>query len=358
MVGLFKPNIKKLKATRNIPRLIEALSRWQTDKELREIAEALTSCGEAAVEPLIQTLMHKKASVRLAAALVLGKIGDKRAIEPLVHALVDFENVRQTAITALEALNWEPRNERETVYYLIAKKRWDELEIKFGKLAVEFLCEILLEESDESAMKICQILGRIKDKTAGGPLVTILVRDSYYYGRDIVCENAAKALVEIGDANALLPLKYVRELQWQHILRLKRQETTFYNMGWSRPPSNLECSLVTSFTELSSIDGHISKLMGNISNEDKTEADMIELDFTSFAKQYSKEERLKLEYIFFAYYYRIKEMMNLLLNKERLTGTVRPSSRRHFMSVALENFVNNNYIEELDYIKSVQKDWD
>jgi HEAT repeat protein len=55
-MGFFGPNIKKMKANKDIEGLIEALE-------------------------------HKDLAVRRCAAEALGKIGDARAVEPLIRAL-------------------------------------------------------------------------------------------------------------------------------------------------------------------------------------------------------------------------------------------------------------------------------
>ena len=72
----------------------------------RDAAEALGKIGDKrAVEPLIKALGDKKWYVRRAAAEALGKIGDRRAIDPLVNALGDINQfVCKAAAEALEAL--------------------------------------------------------------------------------------------------------------------------------------------------------------------------------------------------------------------------------------------------------------
>jgi hypothetical protein len=59
------------------------------------------------VEPLIAALGDKDLLVRWTAAESLGKIGDKRAVFPLVAALAE-RDVREAASEALSLLGWKP----------------------------------------------------------------------------------------------------------------------------------------------------------------------------------------------------------------------------------------------------------
>ena len=97
-MGLFgPPDVDKLKAKGDVPGLIKALG-YERDSGVRgRAADALVQLGSGAVEPLIVTLrdvsgVRRDGSHevgREAAAQVLGKIGDARAIEPLIAGLRD-----------------------------------------------------------------------------------------------------------------------------------------------------------------------------------------------------------------------------------------------------------------------------
>ncbi len=76
---------------------------------LRHSAGAVTALGKIgdvrAVEPLIAILKDVKANARDGAAISLGRIGDARALEPLDQALTDDDAfVRETAEIALEMI--------------------------------------------------------------------------------------------------------------------------------------------------------------------------------------------------------------------------------------------------------------
>ncbi|MGQ9476792.1 MAG: HEAT repeat domain-containing protein [Actinomycetota bacterium] len=83
--------------------LIEALYFFN----VREAAgKALLKIGEAALEPLMAALKHHHISVRKAAAELLGRLGDRRAVSALRSALKDRDwEVREAAQAALESLN-------------------------------------------------------------------------------------------------------------------------------------------------------------------------------------------------------------------------------------------------------------
>ena len=188
-MGIFdrKPNIEKLEAHKNIKGLIkalkynnnyvqgfapeahyfrssaaEALGKIGDKRAVEPLIEALRdsfsdvryyaarALGEIrdsrVVEPLIEALRDEDYEVRGNAALALGKIGDKRAVEPLTKSLKNKDRgVRMRATEALDRLGWIPKDDSEKTRYLIAKKQWDEL-VKLGVPAVGSLIETLEDE--------------------------------------------------------------------------------------------------------------------------------------------------------------------------------------------------------------------
>lgn len=79
-----------------VPYFIEAMadSFWWYERENAAVSllEALTKFGADAVEPLIGALTHTEGTVRRSAAIVLGRIGDTRAVEPLGMTLYDMHD--------------------------------------------------------------------------------------------------------------------------------------------------------------------------------------------------------------------------------------------------------------------------
>ena len=133
------------------------------DSDVQDKAtKALIEAGKPAVESLIQALKNEYASVQKGAAEALGEIGDARAVEPLVEVLKDENTqIRLEIVEALEKLGWEPRDETEKAYYLVAKKQWSEL-ARLGEPAVVPLFQALKKyDVDEVRLKIVEALGDI-----------------------------------------------------------------------------------------------------------------------------------------------------------------------------------------------------
>jgi HEAT repeat protein len=79
-----------------LPYLLEALhdSYWWYEREYAasDLLLAIEKMGIAAVDPLIEALQDKEGTVRKFAAILLGKLWDPRAIEPLSMALYDMHH--------------------------------------------------------------------------------------------------------------------------------------------------------------------------------------------------------------------------------------------------------------------------
>jgi HEAT repeat protein len=89
-----------------VPFLMEALRDpfWWYEREHQagDLFDAIARMGAEAVDPLIEALKDNEGAVRKYSALLLGRIGDKRAIEPLGLALYDMHHdVGKAAAEAL-----------------------------------------------------------------------------------------------------------------------------------------------------------------------------------------------------------------------------------------------------------------
>jgi len=85
----------------------------------------------------INKLAYSGPTGRRAATEALGRLGDKKAVEPLIMALKDeIWYARRSASEALDDLHWKPQTQEEKISYLIAKQNWQAL-IEIGLLAVE-----------------------------------------------------------------------------------------------------------------------------------------------------------------------------------------------------------------------------
>jgi HEAT repeat protein len=128
------------------------------------------------LEGLIKSLLDSTdPNIRQYAAYLLGQAKNPRAIEPLIHALADFDkSVREQAMLALSTL---------------------------GKAAIEPLAEAMKEPKWETRYRAAEALGMIADEKAVKPLIQGL-KDS----RDHVRYMAAKGLREFGDSDSIDPM--------------------------------------------------------------------------------------------------------------------------------------------------------
>ncbi len=132
------------------------------------VAETLGKIGDnRAVEPLIAAVKNNGRDVREAAAKALGKIGDKKAVKPLTIVLKDSDDSMRGV--AAEAL------------------------VKIGQSAVDPLIVVLGDSDWQARRAAAEALGKIGDKKAVKPLIAAL-KDSDKNVR----EAAAEALEKFG----------------------------------------------------------------------------------------------------------------------------------------------------------------
>jgi HEAT repeat protein len=100
-----------------------------------------------AVRPLAKLLRDRQWMVRLAAAAALGVLKDDSAVEPLLKTRADKEEeVVVSAYTALRALGWRPDSESESMRMALFTNDSAVLE-SMGEKAVGFLKETIKTES-------------------------------------------------------------------------------------------------------------------------------------------------------------------------------------------------------------------
>jgi HEAT repeat protein len=192
-----------------------------------DAVKVLGKIGDSrAVEPLIKALGgDDRGGVGLLAAYALGDIGDSRAVEPLIKVLEVDSHARkgefwgdskrrcQAAARALgkigderaveplaKALENEGSEVREAAVLALGK---------FGELAVEPLIKALGDENYEVRLAAAGVLGRISDSRAVEPLSKMLnlrYPRKYMDGEWRVRRKATEALGEIGDPRAVEPL--------------------------------------------------------------------------------------------------------------------------------------------------------
>jgi HEAT repeat protein len=189
---------------RAVDLLVRALDYWEID--VRKAARtALGRIGEPAVLPLLGVLRD---SPSIYAIQALGRIGDPRAIEPLVELLRRddvSEYVRGQAALALgqlratrtlDLLLGHFTDPGETSYVRGHSARG--LGLLGDRRAFEPLVAALTSPDWGIRAEAATGLGHLRDPRATAPLARLLVDT-----QDEVCRAAARALAEIGDDRAL-----------------------------------------------------------------------------------------------------------------------------------------------------------
>ena len=155
-----------------LPYLMEALhdSFWWYEREYAagDLLSAIEKMGDAAVEPLIEALGDKEGTVRKFAAILLGKLGDPRAIEPLGMTLYDMhhdvgnasaESLAKFGASAVDVLV-EALSHPEMwirIHSVLALSK-----IKDTRIA-PILLQMLNDPEREVKKQVIQSLGKLKD---------------------------------------------------------------------------------------------------------------------------------------------------------------------------------------------------
>lgn len=169
----------------NIKRLIDTLG--DEDELVREQAsESLELIGEPAVEPLIEGLNNPNKNIRRCSARILGELGDDRAIEPLIENLRDDNKwVRRDTSGALSKMG-DPATEPliglldDSDWRVRGAAAWGLGRIGNRK-AVEPLIKILLEDENGFVRSgAANALGSIKDEKAVEALKKAMNDESSY----------------------------------------------------------------------------------------------------------------------------------------------------------------------------------
>ncbi len=194
------------------PRAVEALCAGLKDEDWRVRRSAALSLGKIgdrrAVKPLTFALRDEEFSVTEAASWALnnistkyiemlsiahkdendnsrkttmrtsGKIGDKQAAEPLRAKLRDKDwRVRKIAADELLKIGWQPKDEEEKAWFLVASRKWNKAG-ELGAPAVEPLITALQDEDNNVRLLAAVYLGKIGDARAIEPLITVLDNDN------------------------------------------------------------------------------------------------------------------------------------------------------------------------------------
>lgn len=147
------------------------------DKGLQcDAAAALVKIGEPAVEPLIELLKNEDCIVRIRAANTLGRIGDVRALEPLIIALWDTDELVSLCVSdALDTIDcdWTKKQcAQNHLHYLSEALMNGNIPVKFHVIdilerigdqgATEILTKALKLEEKNVQLRAAEALERIK----------------------------------------------------------------------------------------------------------------------------------------------------------------------------------------------------
>ena len=156
-----------------VPYLMEALRDpfWWFEREAQagDLFDAILKMGAAAVDPLIDALKDNEGTVRRYSAMLLGRIGDARAVEPLGMALYDLHHdVGKAAAEAL--VNFRARSFEILVEALDHPEMWirihsvDVLPRIVEPRVALVLIEMLKDPEREVKMHVIEAMGALNDQ--------------------------------------------------------------------------------------------------------------------------------------------------------------------------------------------------
>ena len=168
-------------------------------------SEALIALDASAVMGLIDTLEHADAETISTISDILGKIGDKRAVEPLLDILRQAGSDRAVA-SAAEALG--ELGDGKAILPLIKLLEHDHSEIqyasaqsllKIGKPAIPYTIDGLEHPDEDIRLIMVDMLGRSGDERSVLPLLDLLEAEP----SDAVRMSAVQALGRLGDPRSI-----------------------------------------------------------------------------------------------------------------------------------------------------------
>ena len=203
----------------NIPtkaaKALDAL-KWKPRSEKQKLVYAIATgdidtlakyTDEKTFSVLIERLKywHTNTNTRKAIAIALGKIGNKKAIAPLIEVLIypGDENDHSATIESLKQLGWNPDLVKALKHENYGVRRYAARSLgeRGDKVAVEPLIEALNDKEDNVVNEVMDALAKLKDKRAVKPIIDKL---SALHEGGIT--YAIDALKEIGDPSGISAL--------------------------------------------------------------------------------------------------------------------------------------------------------
>jgi HEAT repeat protein len=199
----------KINDPRAVNGLVEILDNDGLGDMRAKTADILGRLGDRkAVKPLIKALRSKNLWPAQSAAAALGMIKDPVAVEPLIQAL--NSNIDGLSASAANALG-EIGDRRALLPLAAALKAHDDyLRVAAASAlggikdpaSVKYLIQALRDKNYMVRVRAVQAMGKLKDPAAVETLIRIIHRNGFH-----LKEEAVIALGEIGDKRAIEPLK-------------------------------------------------------------------------------------------------------------------------------------------------------
>lgn len=211
------------------------------DRELqRDVERYLKYIGPVSIKPLLPLIDEKNEEVRYSALTILGALGEKSALKPLLKALKN-DKMRSSAIEALGGIR-EAKAAKALLPFLknenagIRAQAADSLGLIGNKLAIDPLADLLGTEKDRNAQSgIIGALGNLHARTASQSIMVFL-KDENGQLRitaarallNIAAPDSAAALVEaLEDRESI-----VRDHAYKALKKITRADCGFYPDAW------------------------------------------------------------------------------------------------------------------------------
>jgi HEAT repeat protein len=163
-------SLGEIRTDKAISALLTAL--LDSDETVREMAiNTLLKIGYTAERSLVKWIKDKNPEVKMGALTVLSRMKPEVSGQILLSLLQDPDaDVRAMIASNLEAIDWHPQNEHQSILFLFAQKKWTEL-MKHGDAAVGILTEGLTDKDPLVQRASAELLGSIGGKTAVSALM-------------------------------------------------------------------------------------------------------------------------------------------------------------------------------------------
>ena len=212
-----------MKADEAVSALIESVSVSSSDYLLRQAAvEALGRIGDSrALEPLLEVLQDREWKARWSAIYALGRIGDEQALPFLHRCLLEEEDtiLRKSAAVTLGQLH-----RRESVAALSKGLSDEDWQVRWaavyslGQIADASvwprLLEVLHDSQDTVRREAARVLGRLGDARAV-PYLVLALKDAHWD----VCKTAARSIALLSKAETVPYLLQAMEQRNDYVRR-------------------------------------------------------------------------------------------------------------------------------------------